>query len=348
MEGLRRIAPWILLPLLWGCADSSLSVRYQAEKDLWRARRMGVRIQSQPDAAGPLVDKAIAAYTKILDDYPPSRIDDPNEATQVGTIRAAAALGLARLELSTRQDWRAATNVLMENRLAARDNLDATVRIHAELLRILQRAGSADTLVLVLEQMLDSVPPADADGNPVSLVLDAPMQIVDIEEGMGHAQEAAARLELAQVYFDQVLHDHAGQPVAVAARLHQANILVKQARYREADAALTEATEMPKAGLYVPGILLTQATVRQQGLDDPAGAVELLRRLQRDYPDDPRAPGALLQIGIAYQSEGKSDSALVAFDRVEKIYPSKVDIVSQAQLLAANVIDTQGRWDEAL
>jgi tetratricopeptide (TPR) repeat protein len=348
MEGMRRIAMVMAAVLLAGCGDSDLSVRYRAERDLWKARRMGVRIQSQPDAAGPLVEKAIEAYAKVLEEYPSSRVNDPEEAKQVAAIRAAAALGLSRLHVSARGDWRGASEVLFANRLTAPDNLDATMRIHAELLRLLQETGSSDTLVLVLEGMLDTLPPADEEGHPVALVLDAPLQIVEIEESLGHAEEAAARLEVAQIYLEEVRRDYAGKPVAVAARLHQANVLVKQGRYEEADDQLAEAARMPRSEEYIPGILLTRATVRQQGLDDQAGAIELLTRLHREFPDDPRAPGALLQIGIAYQAAGRPDSALVAFDRVEDLYPAKVDVISQAQLLAGNVVEVQGKWDEAL
>lgn len=348
MEGLRRVAIGMVALLLAGCGDSALSVRYQAERDLWKARRMGVRIQSQPDAAGPLVEKAIAAYARILEEYPPSRVDQSEEAEQVAAIRAAAVLGLSRLHVSTRNDWRAASEVLMANRLTAPDNMDATIRIHAELLRVLQESGSSDTLVLVLEEMLDTIPPADEEGNPIALVLDAPMQIVEIEESMGRTEEAAARLEIAQIYLEEVQRDHDGKPVAVAARLHQANILVKQGRYQAADELLAQAALMPRAEDYVPGILFTRASVRQQGLADQAGAISLLKRLQSEYPDDPRAPGALLQIGIAYQADGRPDSALATFDRVEQAYPAKVEVISQAQLLAGNVVEVQGRWDEAL
>ena len=33
---------------------------------------------------------------------------------------------------------------------------------------------------------------------------------------------------------------------------------------------------------------------------------------------------------------------------MEKVYPAKVDVISQAQLLAGSVAEMQGRWDEAL
>jgi TolA-binding protein len=196
--------------------------------------------------------------------------------------------------------------------------------------------------------MIENLPAADAEGNPIALVLDAPMQIVEIEESLGRPEQAAARLEMAQIYLEDVQREFTGKPASVAARLHQANILVKQGRYAEADDLLARAATMPGSEEYAPGILFTRATVRQQGMNDPSGAIELLRRLQREHPEDPRAPGALLQIGIAYQSGGKPDSALAAFDSVEKVYPAKVDVISQAQLLAGSVAEMQGRWDEAL
>lgn len=347
MEGLKRIVILAMAVMVTGCGESALSVRYQAERDLWKARRMGVRIQSQPDAAGPLVEKAIEAYAKILEKYPPSRIQDPVEAPQVASIRAAAALGLSRLHMSTR-NWSAAADVLFENRLTARDNIDATMRIHAELLRVLQEAGSPDTLLLVLDEMISTLPAADEEGRPIALVLDAPLQIVEIEESLGRSEQAAARLELAQIYLEQVQQEYAGKPAAVAARLHEANILVKQGRYAEADELLSRTATMPSSENYVPGILLTRATVRQQGMNDPAGAISLLRKLQSEYPEDPRAPGALLQIGIAYQAAGKPDSAIATFDRVKEVYPAKVDVISQAELLAGNVAEMQGRWEDAL
>ena len=214
MEGLKRVVILAAAVTLAGCSDSALSVRYQAERDLWKARRMGVRIQSQPDAAGPLVEKAIEAYAKILQEYPPARIQDPEEAKQVASIRAAAALGLSRLHMSTR-DWNAASEVLLANRLTAEDNLDATMRLHAELLRVLQEAGSPDTLILVLDEMISTLPAADEEGHPIALVLDAPLQIVEIEESLGRPEQAAARLDIAQIYLEEVQRVFAGTPAAM-------------------------------------------------------------------------------------------------------------------------------------
>lgn len=337
-----------LLGLLWGCGATPLSERYEAEHDLWSARRIERRIANQPDDPGPLLEQAKTAYAAILERYPEAGAGaDSTERENLERVRASAVLGLARI-LRASNDIEGAVTVVAAHRMDAPWDLDATLRLHRELVDLLSLQGSPDTLITVLRSIIEELPPGQPNGQPIPLVLEAPLREVDLLEAVGRDEEAAARLDQADLYYAEVAARSPGTPLEVAADLHRSNVFLRQNRYQEAEQTLARAFDLPAAGPSRPQILLTQALVRQRGLEDYAGAIHLLRKMVRRYPDDPRAAGALLQIAIAFRSAGQPDSALAAFDLVEKRYPKNIEIASQARFLGATVLEMEGRWDEAL
>lgn len=344
---MTRSIRWLLLaPAICaaGCAETPLSVRYAAERDLWRANRLERRVSSNPEVAGPVLEETIGAYARVIERYPATRIQgDPGESALLGSIRAGATLGLARMRSSGQRDFEGAITVLFDNRFTAPENLEATVRLHSELIRLLDSAGRADSLVLVLDDLAARVPPVDPTGHAIPLVLEAPLRAAEVREATSNIAESEKRLEEAATYYDRVITEHAASPAAVAARMAKANVFVKQQRFDSAVSILEQAMSEPAAASLMPGILYTQATVLSQGLHDHAGAIRRLRRLQREFPEDPRAPGAQVQIGIAFQAAGQPDSALAALADVERRYPARTETVSQALFLAASVLEQSGR-----
>ncbi|MCA9756396.1 MAG: tetratricopeptide repeat protein [Candidatus Eisenbacteria bacterium] len=355
---LRHHAGWGPLQLGWlivlavvlaGCAGDTLGIRYQAEQQLWKGRQLERRIGSQPEAAGSLIDEAIAEYQAVLDRFPLDSIpEDDEERMLLGQIRGNAALGLVRLLVGLKQDPESAIATLEAIRSDTPKDVAVTARIYAELLRLESQFGTPESVVELLDEVVDRLPPVDPNGDPFPLVLEAPTQKAEILMAVGRETDARAELQVAHVYYDDLIERGKGTTLEVAALLQKANAYVIGERYVEADETMTRARETKEGEMMVPTVLQTQANLRQQKIGDPLGAIRVLEKLQGEFPQDPRAPGAILQAGIAYRAAGMPDSALVLFQRVEALYPRKVSYVSQARFLSGKIYETSGRKDEAI
>ncbi|MEZ4651400.1 MAG: tetratricopeptide repeat protein [Candidatus Eisenbacteria bacterium] len=342
---------WLLLAtlVLAGCNGDSLGIRYRAEQQLWKGRQLERRVGSQPEAAGPLIDEAIAQYRVVLDRFPLDAISSEDEERGLlGQIRGNAALGLVRLLVGLKEDPEAAIATLEGIRGDTPKDVTVTARLYAELLKLQSQFGTPEAVVELLDEVVDRLPPVDANGDPFPLVLEAPTQKAEILMAVGRETDARAELQVAHVYYDDLIEKGKGTTLEVAALLQKANAFVIGERYVEADETMTRARESKEGGMMVPTVLQTQANLRQQKIGDPLGAIRILDKLQKEYSDDRRAPGAVLQAGIAYRAAGMPDSALVLFQRVEELYPRKTTFVSQARFLMAKIYETSGRKDEAI
>jgi TolA-binding protein len=129
--------------------------------------------------------------------------------------------------------------------------------------------------------------------------------------------------------------------------MQKANVFLRQGLLPEADQTLTRARASGAAGPFIPAILSRQATLRQKQMNDYAGAIELLEELCTDHPNDARAPGALLQIGINETGASRYAEAITAFQEVEARYATVPNMASQARFLSGTVFELQGNWDDA-
>jgi transmembrane sensor len=76
-----------------------------------------------------------------------------------------------------------------------------------------------------------------------------------------------------------------------------------------------------EAGTSAQSLLAAVDAVRSRG--QPGRAVELLRQILRDYPDDPRAPLAAFTLGRVLLNElGRPREAAAAFNRLRKMAPA--------------------------
>lgn len=347
------VGPVALLALLagglLGCGQDPFALRYSAEQQLWEGRQLERRIASQPDAAGSLVDEGLAAYQTVLDRFPLERAaGDSAEHALLGQIRGNAGLGIVRLRVGMKDDPAGAIAALEAIRHDTPEDIAVTARLYTELLRLQSEFGEPEAVIALLDEVVERIPPRDPLGDPFPLMLEAPTQKAEILLALGRETEARAELAVAHVLYEDLAAEGAGTTLEVAALLQQANAYVLERRYAEADATLTRARAAQAVGTMAPTILQTQANIRQQVGNDPRGAVRLLEQLHRDHPDDPRAPGAILQIGIAYRAAGLPDSAIAAFRRFETLYPRQLGLASQARFLAAKVHETEGRTEEAV
>jgi len=333
---------------LGGCGDSPLSARYAAEKLLWSGRSLERRFWNNPEAASEERLGAEAAYRQVLSDYPLTRVaGDARETLSLTRTRVMAAITLARLDRRAGRTG-AAARVLYDMRSEANTEVDTGLLVHMELVQLLRQPSQRDSLAAVLREITEDLPPADENGAPIPLVLEAPLRLVELEESRGNAAAAASELAQAQIYYSDVAAKHPGSDVEVAATIERAKTEIKQGRMRDAAATLSGARSLPNARRFEPTLIYSSGNLALQGLGDARGGLDQYRELIRRFPDDPNSPEAALQIGVAWSSLGEIDSALAAFDFTEKRYSRAPNQAAQARLAGARVLSLEKRWPEAL
>ncbi len=334
--------------LLAGCGKTPLSERYLAERDFWRARA-GERVAAlRPSADDGGLLAAAAAYQKILARYPvQAATGEPAEEALLCRIRGAAAQAASRIYLRSGDRARAVA-VLWNLREESQKDADSGLRVYGDLTAILAQGGASDSLIQAYREITSALPPATSDGNPIPLVVNAPVQMADALVSMGRRAEAEAALANSLAWYESTAAQHAGTALEVAVQVQKAEVLIRQGRNAEAESVLGRARALPAAAPFDAGILLSMAIVREQKLEDPAGAIGLLRDLIRLHPDDRSAPQAALRIGMALAEAGRPDSAMVAFSRAEKDYGRDPAVAAQARFQGARVLAAEGRGADAV
>lgn len=348
----KAIAPACLfiLFLAAGCTRSGISAQYRAERDLWKLRTVERRMNLTMEENKELIETLRRGYQAILERYPASLAQGgTEEANTILQVRVASATALARYHLSE-GDRGAAIDVLWKTRrdLSARDT-ESAVRIYGDLIQILARGSSPDSLAEVFQDLAARFPAATPEGEPIALVLESPLRLADLRRGEGAAGPAAqAALESALTYYDRVANEWSGKPVEVAALVQRANVLLRMERLAEAEEILERARRLPQGQPFEANILFSLAVLREQGMKDTEGAVGLYRELVRLHPQDPSAAQAEFRIGMAYAGQNRSDSALAVLERVERTYGRNVELAAQARYQSARVLRTSGREGDAI
>ncbi len=334
--------------LIAGCGQTPLSLRYRAEQALWRARRIERRATLGATVDATALRSAIADYRELLQRYPVQAAGaDLAEAGNVAGVRAAAALSLSALLLK-QGDVPGAIQALASERGDQRADLDSRLRICSGLIQLLSQSAGTDSLAQVYRDMETGLPPVDATGQPIPLVLDAPNKLAEVLQQAGKNAEAVTALADASDYYSNLSRDHAGTALAVAAQMQLAQVRIRQGRGEDAVAILRQARSLPGEGPFDGSILYSVGMIREERLRDPAGATDDYRDLVRSHPSDALARQAQLRIGIAYSEAGRSDSALAVFTRTEQDFSHDAPMASQARYLGASVLMAQGKGAAAV
>jgi tetratricopeptide (TPR) repeat protein len=354
-RGLRAVAAavGILLGgapvvLLSGCSGGPVGASYEAERECWKAGRLEQRLSLRPDAGIDAGRPAMEAYEKILARYPlAAAAGDAEMRGSLARSRALAARRLAGLRFAAGQGARAG-QILWDLREEARADPPSAVGLYSDLVQILARGGSSDSLAEVCRDMYEKLPPALPDGRPVVPVLQAPIGRIGAYASVGRTAEAAAAVADALAYYDRVGRDHQGTATEVVALMQKADVLTRDRRIPEAVAVLQQARSLPAVGEYAAGIGLVLGQLFEQPPADLGAAARVYREVLRDYPGKTATVQAGIRLAIVLASSGQPDSALAILDRVNRDCQRDPDGASQARFQKGLVLAGSGRVPEAI
>jgi cellulose synthase operon protein C len=138
-----------------------------------------------------------------------------------------------------------------------------------------------------------------------------PSLAAEAARGRGRALDAAGKTNEALVAYQQVIDKYPTSPEAATAALAQARVLLRAERPAEASAAFerflkdyAKGSSEPPAGVLIDwGIALLEAEKSQE-------AERIFRRVLTEYPDNPRAGDARVQLAVSARDAGSNDEVI--------------------------------------
>ena len=349
----RFLAAFLALAALAlsGCGSPELWARYRAERQFWQARRRIERIQINPRVAGRReFEAAIAAFRRIVDDFPPvwaapGRMGD-RRARDVATLSGDALLAVGRLEEGRGNATRA-----MEVYRQAESSFQAlpAVRLRALLATagLSERTGSIPAATAIYAQITRDFPPVEPEsGDLVRPVLDAPLRVAADLKERGLARAADSVLAAADSRFAAEAERRHGQPAAPELWARVGRVRAARGRPEELTAALDamrRALAEPAPKPMRASLVLAMAGYCREA-HRPDSALAYSAWAARDFGRETRGQAMMLEGRIW---EGVSvDSAVAAYARFIDAFAAG-DSVLAARFRRAELLEQEGRWEQA-
>ncbi len=340
----------ILLPLLISaltaasCANKEDNLAYEAEKDLFRARKMsseltGATMQSE------FLSKTIQAYRSVVAEYQPHM----GKSGNLDTVVVAAQMELAQLQFragmlqGAREDFRKASR-MAEGIPAAKANALYSSAVISEQL------GDSESAIDFYSQLYSGFIDRKVPSSPSGLnrrYLISPLKIGTLLSLSGDEASARKWYRRAEQLYGRIL---SGEEDSVMVKETEFNLLatmIQSEKWNEARKLLEELKERYGGKKESPSLLYLEAQMELNGFNNPAGASRLLREIEEDYPDSREAPGALLaRAGIEFRA-GREDSATGIYRKLLEEYPGNKDQAVEAKWMLARIEEKRGNWLEA-
>ncbi len=343
----------IALSLLsWGCGSSLLWERYQAERQLWSARRHMEKVRIQPRiATAAEYRKAVEAFEAIVRRFPasewcrPERLSKPM-AQDVAMVSGDAAISLGRIaERQGRWDDALRRYQEVETQFAPL----AAIRLKALLAQAAaySRAGSPDLAIPILLRVGTEFEMVDAhSGRPVIPVMDAPLRVAADWAKRGRAGAADSLLAATEPGYLEAIERRRGGEAAPELWMHLARLrAMRPNQLGPSLEALRAGLNEPRALALRPRLVMRLAETSLQG-GRPDSALAYTRWAVREFPEPTRADAALFE-GKVWEAAGMLDSAIAAYSRFLDEYPLSEDVGFRARFRRAFLLEQLGRWEQA-
>lgn len=356
-----------------GCSRRESNPRYEAEKALFNARKQAGGL-TFPVLGGEFLERALAAYRTIIEKHG----GEAGRVEGLEMIVVSSQMELAELEFraemyeEARADFLAAYE-MATNIPAARANALWSAAYISWLLG--DRGGASDLFSRFSAEFLGPDRAAATAAMNRRYLL-TPVRLAEIALEAEDEREASRRLGEAERLYRRLIDDAgaaapaasdsapaASDPASAAsdpARLEAPDDLLKELRYNlvtvhllggrwsEARAAVAEMKELYRGEADIPGLLILEARIENDGLGNRRRALEILDSLTEAYPDSRQAPTALLSAGNLHLAAGDFDRAAEAYrkiigDYAQHPYPEIVEATWQL----ARVEEARGKWLDA-
>ncbi len=327
------------------CDRGGNKTRYAAEKSLFRARKMREELGAT-SLKPEFLDKALESYRLIVRNYR-DRIDNIEGMEE---IIVSAQMELAELEFLSgmleiaRDDFKEAYRLARTIRAARVNALYSAAVISQEL-------GDMPGAIARFRQFQDEFLGQDALLETAALntrYLVTPLKIAELYQASDNGKEADRWNGTAVQMFNSVIENTDNELLAKEMRFNVLTAYLQGKRWREALETIGKLKNIyADSEADLPPLLFIEAKIQHEGFSNTTRAIELYRRVYREYPESGEALTALLVVGgIRFEDK--------RYNEAEKIYRQAIDTYGEgntetveASWQLARIAEIRGKWLDA-
>ncbi|MBD3235462.1 MAG: tetratricopeptide repeat protein [Candidatus Eisenbacteria bacterium] len=352
----RTIALLALALLLTSCSsDTDIGRRYRAERAFWQAsweqQNLGIRPE---EVARERWESLAERFEAIGREY--ASVPDTAHASQAEQqIRAIAAR--AFFTAAQIRDGIGDSARVDEIHQHLARNFDDLPEVAAEIAMargmLAERRRQLDRAAGFYERIIDRVAPDPEGAGAETVVLNLPLRIARLRSTAAPEERSADDYATARSYYERILADEETGPVLRVETLARLAELATDLEAWDETLDRLRTIESELRAMEEPlrepcDVRYAIAGIQRRSGADPDTVRATLAGILRDYPDCSQAPQILLNLAQTAASLERIDEALGYLDRVVDEHGEDVTIGSQALLASARLLESRGRWPEAL
>ena len=343
----------LLVPLLAGCSEGSLSTRYRAERDVWRAQRELDRLNLRPQLTADGEWRALAGtFRGVGERYADVPVTEGDEDAVLTRTLAAEALGRSAGLLAALGDTAAAlaSYADIEQRFDAYDNAAAGAALASARLR--QASRDFEGAYEDYGRALDRVEPDAGRPGPQGEILRVPLTRARLKAAGGDDAARTKAYAEARAWYAALIAAAPGTANEADARSRLIDLATDErdwaavvAEMRRLETTLRGMENAPQDPAEVRAGI---AEVQRRGLGDAVAGATTLRSLVEDYPDSRHAARALVALAQYERGQGDPEAALGYLDTFDGRFSEDLDLAPLARLERGRALAAAGRWSAAL
>jgi len=320
------------------------SMEYQAEKDLFRARKMRHEL-SYTSLKGEFLTRTLDTYREIVQRYG----DRAGSSAALDTIVVTAQLEMAQLEFRTGMldqayhDFRDAFTIA-EGIPSARANAIFSAAVIARELN--DAESSIDHYRQFYREFLAP------EARPFKIELNRRYIVAPIETGhlyldQGNRKMAYKWYSAAEELYSAIIESGSNPNLVNDARLNRITALLQKEQWEKAAGYLDQLESEVTVEDKLPALMYIRARIQLKGFNNRSGAVAILEEIARKHPESGEASSALVTAaGIKFR-EAEYDETRNLCQRILADYPQRRNEAAEAIWMLAEIEEKGGNWLEA-
>ncbi len=320
------------------------SIEYQAEKELFEARKMRHELSSA-SLKSEFLTRTLDTYRGIVEKYR----GRGGSSAALDTIVVAAQLEMAQLEYRTGmldrayQDFREAFAIAERIPSARANAIYSAAVISREL----------DDVESSLEHYREFYREFLAPGaRPFRIELNrryilAPIEIGHLYLEQGDREKAGEWYSASEELYSAIIQNGGYPNLREDAKLNRITALLQRQEWQEARKYLNKLEGEINSEEKIPALMYIRARIELNGFDNSREAIRILEEIARKYPQSREASSALVTAaGIKFR-EGNYTEATKFCRRILDDYSGRRNEAAEAIWMLAEMEEKSGNWLEA-
>lgn len=330
--------------VLMSCSGGEDISSYQAEKELFRARKMSSELTAATIQSDFLA-RTLDAYRGIVERYGPRASD----SKELDLAVVSAQMELAQLEFQAGMLHDALRDFNEAIKLAVRIPEARANAIYSSA-SISEQINDTGAAIDFYERFYKEYIEEGGYSNISKInsrYLVVPLKIGNLYSRAGEKGEARRWYERAEKLYTRIISTEDDPALVREARFNSLTSLIQNGRWENAKERLKELKKDYGDGKTAPALLYLESQIELNGFGDTDKAIALLGEIADKYPGSNEAPGALITRAEVLVSKGRREEAAAICRKIIKDYPDKINEVVKATWMLAAIEEEKGNWVDA-